>query len=166
RRDEVVNKPKDTLTVSKPVIKQPIADTAFKKALPAKTNSLFTFNPAAPHYAVVVLNKVDIVFGNEAKNAFNRYNREKFYSQPLQTNVSILNDDTRLLLIGNFVNAQGAIEYIQKAKPVAGSQIVPWLKADKYSFSILSEDNLKTIIDTKDFAAYQRFLDQNLPVKF
>ncbi|MFN2437571.1 MAG: hypothetical protein ABR503_00120 [Chitinophagaceae bacterium] len=166
RRDEVVNKPKDTLTVSKPLIKKPIADTVFKKTLPVKTNSLFTFNPAAPHYAVVVLNKVDIVFGNEAKNAFNRYNREKFYSQPLQANVSILNDDTRLLLIGNFVNAQGAIEYIQKAKPVAGSQIVPWLKADKYSFSILSEDNLKTIIDTKDFAAYQRFLDQNLPVKF
>ena len=166
KNEEVVIKPKDTLTVSTPVIKKPIRDTASKKPLPVKTNSLFTFNPAIQHYAVIVLNKVDVVFGNEARNAFNRYNREKFYSQPLQSNIVIINDDTRLLLIGNFVNAQAAIEYVQKTTPLAGPQIVPWLKADKYSFSILSEENLQSIINTKDFSAYKSFLDKNLPVKF
>ncbi len=77
-----------------------------------------------------------------------------------------VNDDIKLLLIGNFTNAQAAIDYVQRTKPIAGAQIVPWLKGDKFTFSIVTEENLQVITDTKEFGAYQKFLDQNLPVKF
>ena len=166
RKDVLVSAPKDTL-VNRPVVKKPVMDSIIVKPIVAESNkSTFAFRADAPHAAVVVLSKVDVVFGNESRNAFNRYNREKYYNQPLQGNLVTLTDDTKLLVINNFANAQSAIDYVQSAKAVAASQIVPWLKSDKYSFSIISEDNLKIVTETKDFAAYQKFLDQNLPVKF
>lgn len=166
RKEVLVSAPKDTL-VNRPVVKKPAVDSTITKPVVVQANnSTFAFRADAPHAAVVILSKVDVVFGNETRNAFNRYNREKYYSQPLQGNLVALNDDTKLLIINNFTNAQGAIDYVQAAKAVAASQIVPWLKSEKYSFSIISEDNLKIVTETKDFAAYQKFLDQNLPVKF
>jgi hypothetical protein len=106
------------------------------------------------------------VFVNEAKNAFNRHNKEKFYNQPLESRLVSVNDDIKLLLIGNFTNAQGAIDYIQKTKPIAASQIVPWLKGDKFTFSLISETNLKPVLESKDITTYLQFLEQKLPVKF
>ena len=166
RKEALVSAPKDTL-VNKPVIKKPVTDSLVSKPLVIKKeNSLFTFKANAPQSVVIILTKVDVVFGNEARNAFNRYNREKYFNQPLQTSLISLNDDTKLLVVSIFTNAQGAIDYVQSAKAEAATQIVPWLKSDKYSFSIISEDNLKVVTETKDFGAYQKFLDQNLPVKF
>lgn len=147
---------------------QPI-DTATKKLLPPvahKPSSVFTYNTDAPHYALVILNKVDVVFGNEARNAFNRYNGENYYNQPLDIQLLDWNADTKLLLIGNFVNAQAAIDYVQQAKGLAATQIVPWLKGDKYSFSIISNQNLEALKTHPDLKAYEQFLAQNLPVKF
>ena len=65
-----------------------------------------------------------------------------------------------------FPNVQAVIDYLQKAKPVAASEIMPWLKADKYTFTLISADNLKILQEKADLGAYQKFLDQNLPVKF
>jgi hypothetical protein len=40
------------------------------------------------------------------------------------------------------------------------------MKQDKFSFTIITAANLDAVLNSKDFAAYQKFLDQNLPVKF
>jgi hypothetical protein len=141
-------------------------DTAQKKPLPVKPGSLYTYKPDVAYYAVVVLNKVDPVFVNEARNAFNRYTKEKFYSQPLEIKSIALSDEIKFLLIGNFNGASGAVDYVQKTKPVAAAQIVPWLKGDKFAFTIISEENLQALLGAKDLDAYKAFLDQNLPVKF
>ena len=163
----VVNKPKDSVaTKPVPITNRPVNDSSFVKPTTVKTNSVYTLDVNVQHYVVVILNKVDVVYGNEARNAFNRYNREKYYGQTIESSTVALNDDEKLLLLGKFPNAQAAIDYVQKAKPIAASQILPWLKADKYKFSIISEANLQTVTGTKDFNAYQSFLDQNLPVKF
>lgn len=159
------NKPKDTL-VTKVIPVKPLADTAQKKPPAVSPSSLYTYKPDAPYYAVVVLNRVDPVFVNEARNAFNRYTKEKFYSQPLDIKSVTISDEIKFVLIGTFNGASGAVDYVQKTKPVAGGQVVPWLKADKYSFTIISADNLQALMGAKDFTAYKIFLDQNLPVKF
>ena len=142
-------------------------DTLAIKATPLPSRpKVFTYQPEEKHFAVVLLNKVDVVFGNEAKNAFARYNREKYYNLPLDLNVVPLNDTLKLLVIGGFENVQGAVDYVLKAKPISGNEIVPWLKKDKYSFSIISENNLQLLEENKDVTGYQKFLDKNLPVKF
>ncbi|RYE00095.1 MAG: hypothetical protein EOP50_03965 [Sphingobacteriales bacterium] len=123
----------------------------------------YRFNPDSSHYAVVVLNKVDIVFGNEARNAFSRYNASA--GQPTEVRVESLNDDTKLLLIGPFVNAKAAIDYVQAVKPIAPSQIVPWLRAGSYSYTILSPGNFGAVQAAKTLSAYQQFIESKLPVK-
>ncbi|MDQ3552095.1 MAG: tetratricopeptide repeat protein [Bacteroidota bacterium] len=165
RRDAVVINKKDSLT-AKPIVAKAISDTVFKTSAPVIQSSLFNFKPESQQYVAVVLNKVDVVFVNETRNAFARFNREKFYNQTLNVKIESVNDDIKLVLISQFNNAQAAIDYILSVKPVTASQIVPWLKNDKYTFTIISEENLNTVTDTKDFSAYEKFLDQNLPVKF
>jgi hypothetical protein len=70
------------------------------------------------------------------------------------------------LLIRPFPNVQAAAEYVQQTKPKAAGEIIPWLKPDKYSFSIISETNLEILKSNPDLTAYKLFLDQNLPGKF
>jgi len=157
---------KPEVAVAKPPVAKQVPDSAFKKQEPIKKGPLFSFNANAPHFAVVVLNKVDPVFANEARNAFNRYNKEKFYNQPLNVTLVPVNDDVKLLIIESFTNAQAAVEYVQKTKPIAAGQIVPWLKSDKFTFSIISVDNLEAVTNTKDVSAYQKFIDGALGAKF
>jgi hypothetical protein len=115
---------------------------------------------------MIILNKVDVVFGNETKNAFARYNSEKYYNKTFEISSVPLDADNKLVLIKPFENAQAAIDYIKDAKPKAATEIIPWLKADKYSFSIISDQNLEVLKANPDLTAYKLFLEQNLPGKF
>jgi hypothetical protein len=59
------------------------ADTAQLAAKLRTMNSAFALTPDKPHSVLIVMNKVDPVYVSEAKNAFNGYNQENFYSQSL-----------------------------------------------------------------------------------
>ena len=167
--DTVVSRPQviksDTAAVKKPVTNLPKTDSVVTKKT-VKPILAFSFNAAAPHYVMIILNKVDVVFGNEAKNAFARYNSEKFYNKTFELSTIPLDADNKLVLIKPFENAQAAIDYINLAKPKAASEIVPWLKTDKYTFSIITDQNLEILKSNPDLTAYKLFLDQNLPGKF
>ena len=173
------NKPVDTTSMKQSIIKtdssavkkseQPKADQV-KIAAPVKVDSIakrptvsgFSFNTDEPHSALVILTKVDGVYANEAKNAFDRYCRGRGVS------ATILNLDAanKLVVIKPFSNLLQAGDFALQLKKIAGSQIIPWLTADKYSFSIISDSNLEVLKSNPDLAAYKRFLDQNLPGKF
>jgi hypothetical protein len=141
--------------------KPPIVDTSSKKAVTIP----FAYNPNTIHSVMVVLNKVDGIFASETKNSFDTYNRRAF-PRPFTYESVILTGETRILLIKAFSNAQAAIDYIQKVKPAVPTQILSWLKADKYSFSIISDSNLGLLKANPDMEGYKRFLEQNLPGKF
>ncbi|HEV8284311.1 MAG TPA: hypothetical protein VGQ09_08370 [Chitinophagaceae bacterium] len=165
--DTVVRKPvvkNDSAVVQRPITNRPKADTVVKKNVAPLLP--FAFKAEAPYYVMIILNKVDVVFGNEAKNAFARYNREQFYNKTFELTTINLDADNKLLLIQPFANAQAATDYVQQAKPKAASEIIPWLKADKYSFSIITEQNLEILKSNPDITAYKQFLEQNLPGKF
>jgi hypothetical protein len=144
------------------ITNEPAAKTPV--ALPKTTTSGYNFIPDAPHYAAVVLNKVDNIYGNEARNAFTRFNRDQSYDTPPAVQLLPLDGENKLLLIGPFTDVLGAVNYVQQTKPVAGSQVVPWLKAEKYSFTVISDGNLELLKKTPDLKAYQKFLDST-PVK-
>ena len=123
-------------------------------------------NPDIPQYVAIVLNKVDPVYVNEAKNAFTRYNREEYASKGYSVNNQSITDDIKLVMIGTFQNANAAIEYIDKTRKLAASEIIPWLPAAKYSFIIVTDNNLEVLKNTKDVDALKRFLLQSYPGKF
>ena len=81
-------KPKDAVIIpGKAVI-----DSA-KKLPPPVSNGTFIFDPLTPQYVIMVLNKVDPVYISEARNAFTRYNREKFYSSSIEISKDTLDKD-------------------------------------------------------------------------
>jgi hypothetical protein len=164
KKQEISAKPKDTLMVKQQVKAKPVVDSIAKKVINQPAASSFVYDANATYYTMVVLNKIDVVFANETRNAFQRYNRGTF-PNAMDVKVVPLNDDIKLVLIGNFSSAADAIAYVQKVKPVAPSQILPWLKADKFSFSIITEQNLQAVLKAKELSAYQKFLEQALPVK-
>ncbi len=155
-------KPKEVVKVAeqKPVVKT--ADTVVNKPI----ISAYAFKPDDKYYAVVILTKVDMVWVNETKNAFNMYNRGKYYNKQFEYTVTPINAEYKVLLIGNFDNAQAAAEYVQTAKPVSNSQIIPWLATDKYSFTIISAANLEILKTQQDIGLYKQFIEKNLPGKF
>lgn len=113
-----------------------------------------------------MLNKVDPVFMNEAKNAFFRYNRETYYNKTYTADLYQLDTENRLLLMSFFNDATDALSYVEKTRPKTATEIIPWLKGGKYYFTIITESNLQLLKNSKDLDAYKRFLEQNLPGKF
>ncbi|HUB61087.1 MAG TPA: tetratricopeptide repeat protein [Puia sp.] len=143
-----------------------MTDSALAAAKVKNLNSTFAFNPDAPHSVVIIMTKVDPVYVNEARNAFNGYNQENFYSQQLTAENASLNDSVKMLVIGNFPTDKDAMTYLNSIKALAPRQIVPWLPADKYIFVIISRPNLQLLLNRKDLNAYRQFLNTAYPGKF
>jgi len=182
-----VKKDTTVTAIPKPTVEQPVikTDTAivFKKETPipaVREDTIapvvpdapvimvkgFSYIAAQPHYVVVLLEKVDPVYAAEAKNAFNRFNKEKYYNQQIEMNSLKLGDTFNLVLQGPFTDAKAAVDYIDNVKPVAKSRILPWLPVNKYSFIIVSEANLELLKANKDMDSYKQLLQQALPGKF
>ncbi len=114
------------------------SDSAIAAAKLRNANSAFTFTPDAPHAVVLVMTKVDPVYVNEARNAFNGYNQENFYARQLIAENASINDSVKILVIRNFATDKEAMTYLASMKALAPRQIVPWLPAGKYAFILAS----------------------------
>jgi len=168
--------PKEIITVVKPNTK---TDSINKPAVPLVNNlkldtskaapvvmKKFEYLPTDPQYVSVLLDKVDPVFVTEAGNAFNRYNMTNYYALRLKMSSVKLDDRYNIVLVGPFKDAVAALDYIDKVRPIAGSRIVPWLTADKYTFSMISDANLSLLKETKDLDGYKQLLQKVLPAHF
>ena len=69
-------------------------------------------------------------------------------------------------MISGLPTAAAATDYVQTAQPLAATEIIPWLTANKYTFSIISGRNLELLKTKGNIAEYKRFLEQHLPGKF
>ncbi len=127
------------------------------------SNEVYQFAPADSQYVVIILNKVDPVFAGESRNAFNSFNRERYAQLRIASSSMRLTNDVQLLLLGPFVNAATAVSYLDAAKPLSKTSIVPWLPADKYSFSIISPANLAILLNNKDINGFRAFMQKLLP---
>ena len=119
-----------------------------------KIKSVFAYAPDKPTSVAIVINKVDPVYITETKNAFNRFNNESVENKSLTINNTPLNDTTKLVVISGFENANAALAYLDKAKKAAPRDIVPWLPSAKYSFIIISDDNLNLLKTNLDLPGY------------
>lgn len=134
---------------------------------PVQTIELdYEFLATDTQYAVVVLNKVDGMFVGEARNAFNRFNQERYFNRRLAITTQSVVPEIQFLLIGPFKDASEAVSYTDVVKPLAANRILPWLSADKYGFLIISPANFRILQTKKDAAAYRAFLQKILPDKF
>ena len=152
-------------TVSKPVtqVAIPKVDTAKAANVILKH---YEFIATDSQYVTILLDNVAPVYANEARNAFNRYNQANYYTQKITITNFRLDDQHNILLIGPFPGASEALTYVDKTRPITGSRIVPWLAANKYTYSIISNANLSLLNETKDLEGYKQLLNKVLPGKF
>jgi hypothetical protein len=127
------------------------------------SNEVYTFTPTDTHYVMIIMDKVDPVFVSESRNAFIRFNRERYTSQQINSTNIALTKELNLLLIGPFANAGTAVSYIEAARSLSKTQIIPWLPLDKYSFTIISPTNLSILQNNKDMAGFRTFMQKILP---
>jgi tetratricopeptide (TPR) repeat protein len=152
------------VVIQKPIVSAPVIKDTIKVA-PALTNGSFIIKPDAPHIVLMILEKVDGVYVNEAKNAFTRYNKENYYGQVIDISKDVIDADHSILIISSFADGNKAIEYYDKIKRSA-SREVSWLPANKYSFIIITNENLQVLKANKDIAGYRALLNKQYPGKF
>ncbi len=148
------NKP-IAIAVIKPKINQPII-----------SENNFVFTPTDQHYVMIVLNKVDEVFINETKNAFTRFNKERYYNQKIDITSFKISDTYTIVLMGLFNNSADAVTYYDNVKPSIATRIVPWLNKDKYALYIINSVNLEKIKTNKNIEDYTKFIKDIFPDKF
>jgi outer membrane protein assembly factor BamD (BamD/ComL family) len=181
KNDTLANKPlatnplikKDTAAKRPDIVLNPPVkkDTVTKKLVnnippkPVRKAGEYYFDSTTKHHAAIILDKVDPLFVTEVKNAYFRFNRER-YRQTFPMNIVDLDANRKILLIGDFASAREALNYMMAARQAAASEVIPWLKAEKYFFSIIDDENLPLLLEKKDHEQYRKFLVQNLPSKF
>ncbi len=149
--------------LEKPVVKAPPPSALKMDTAKAEPASVYDFRVEAPHSVVVVLTRVDPVYVSESRNAFNRYNMEKYYNTKIDINNVSLNDSVKLVVMSGFDDAAVAREYMQKIQSIAATQIVPWLPAAKYSFILISNSNIEVLKKRQDLDEYRKFQEKYFP---
>jgi tetratricopeptide (TPR) repeat protein len=122
----------------------------------------YTFNEAAPHNVIMLLDKVDMTYVNESKNAFSRYTGENFRNAGINIAKDTVNKEYALLVFSPFANAAEALLFLNKVKKAAPDEI-SWLPANKYSFLLIDDENLQRLKTTKDIAGYKDLLNRQYP---
>jgi len=143
----------------------PIKRDSTQAVQPVAAYKGFLIQPEKPQYVMMVLNKVDYVYVNEAKNAFTRYNKGNYLLQNVEVTRAAIDADRAILLFSKFDDAEAAITYYNKVKKAAPSE-VSWLPANKYSFIIISEENLALLKENKDLDGYKKVLNESFGNKF
>lgn len=151
--------PKKITTVDIPELKEE------KKAPAVVKRSNFSFDPLSVQNVVMLMTKVDPVYSSEARTALLRYTKSAFSNRTVQIVKDTLDADRSLLVFSEFVSAEDAINFLDRLKRNVGSEI-SWLPADKYSFFIISDENLELLKENKKLENYLELLTEKYPGKF
>ena len=152
----------------KPIVTQPVKVEAKKDnaaTKPAELIKAYTFTPQTIHFVAMILENVDGIYVSESRNAFNRYNSNYHNNEDIQVSGIKIDDTTSINIFSQFTDALKATDYALELKDKT-KQIVPWLKGGKYSYIIISPENLELLKTRKNTGEYRRFLEQNMPGKF
>ncbi|MGG9972403.1 tetratricopeptide repeat protein [Ferruginibacter sp. SUN002] len=154
----VVNTPLTPVVIEKKDTVKIVAPTII-------TSGPFAFNEAAPQNVIMLLDKVDGTYINEAKNAFSRYISEGYGDRQITLTKDAIDKDYAILIFSSFDDAKKAMDYMNKLKRAAPTE-VSWLQSNKYSFFICSDENLQKLKANKDIAGYKLLLNKQYPGKF
>ncbi len=156
-------KPAEVKVIAPTITKKVMADSI--KVPDVYINKSFVLKPDQPHNVVMILDKVDGVYVNEAKNAFTRFNKGSMATLNIAIAKDSLDVEKSLLIFSSFENAEAALKYFDKIKKAAPSE-VSWLQVAKYSFIIISDTNLQLLKANKDIKSYKELINTNFGNRF
>ena len=150
----------DSSLVNKPVIR---TDSLLKAPVAAPlVSGPYTLNLAAPQYVIMVLDKVDMTYINESKNALGRYATDYFRGAGITVIKDTINKEKTILIFSPFANAEQALPFLIKVQKAAPEEI-SWLPASKYSFMMIDEENLQRMKNTQDITGYKKLISKQYP---
>jgi tetratricopeptide (TPR) repeat protein len=117
------------------------------------------------HLVLMVLDKVDGTYINEAKNAYTRFSSDYFRDLQLEITRETLDAERALVVFKTFPDTETAMRFIARARRAAPEE-VSWLPANKYSFVLISESNLTLLQSNKNLAGYLDGLRKQFPGQF
>ncbi len=156
-------KPAEVKVIAPTITKKVIADSI--KVPDVYVNKSFVLKPDQPHNVAMILDKVDGVYVNEAKNAFTRFNKGSMATLNIAISKDTLDVEKSLLIFSSFENAEAALKYFDKIKKAAPTE-VSWLQVAKYSFIIISDTNLQLLKANKDIKSYKELINTNFGNRF
>jgi hypothetical protein len=118
-----------------------------------------------PHYAILLLNEVENAFINETKKTLDSFNITHPSTSNIATKILKLNQQYTLMLLGPLDNASLSIYYNEYIQPKMNT-ILPWMPASKFTFSIISINNLEILKANNNMEKYKSFLKSIFPNKF
>ena len=77
----------------------------------------------------------------------------------------MIDAERSILVISTFADGAAALQYYDKIKKAAARE-VSWLPTNKYSFFIITPENLEVLKTNKDLIAYKALLNKQYPGKF
>lgn len=151
-------------SIQREALRPTLADQRLNK--PVLSEDEFTIDVRGKQLVLVVLDQIDQVYVNEARNAFNAFNINEFSTAKLSVHNQILDDNIKFVIVNSFENAGTALDYVERARAEANKSIVPWLPVGKYYFIVVSGDNLNKIKSQDDLKRYVKFLAKVFPQEF
>jgi hypothetical protein len=113
----------------------------------------FVFNNSGSQYVMVLMDADDD--GDDAKNVITDFSNKKFKAQKVKVSHRLTNSEKSFVLIAEFPSIKVAQEYINAYK--SGFEVLDDLQDNR--IFIISQDNLKKLIETSKFEDYKQFYD-------
>ncbi|MCL2412545.1 MAG: tetratricopeptide repeat protein [Bacteroidales bacterium] len=136
------------------------AEEQIQEPLPAEPQhdiSMFTFNPAAPHYTLVFVN-VPEVNADFLKIRLADFNRRSFPQDNLRIAGEVWDNSHYLIYIhthGTVSIAEGFLENLQNSRYVFGA-----IPTGSFRLMIISEENFQTLMRLRNLDVYLYFYEQ------
>lgn len=113
----------------------------------------FVFNNSGPQFVIVIMDADDD--GDDAKNVITDFSNKKFKTQKVKVTHRLTNAEKSFVMISEFPSIKVAQEYINAYK--SGFEILDDLQDNR--IFIITQENLKKLIDTSKFEEYKQFYD-------
>jgi len=113
----------------------------------------FVFNNSGPQFVIVIMDADDD--GDDAKNVITDFSNKKFKTQKVKVTHRLTNAEKSFVMISEFPSIKVAQEYINAYK--SGYEILDDLQDNR--IFIITQENLKKLIDTSKFEEYKQFYD-------
>jgi tetratricopeptide (TPR) repeat protein/cell division septation protein DedD len=148
--------PKPELTKS-PAPATPVPAAASPKPA-AAPRSIFTNRDSTNYYFAI---NVSSGTTNLASSRFGvgQFNRTSYQGSPIKHQLKPVGTDNQIIYVGRFTSKEEAKEYARKIVPLM-SQIMK-VPTDKYSFFIITQENLDKLADRKLLDSYIEYYQQN-----
>ena len=127
-----------------------------------KTEKLYTFDPNAVHFYVLVVND-QLVDVDALKVKISDYNSKYHDLENLMVNSLLLDNGRQMITVNNFDNNETAMKYFLGI--LSSKYIFTKLEnAGEYSNFVISVENYPVLYKNKDIPQYLRFFEKNYPV--